>query len=367
MDRLGQNSTHRLSPADMNLHAIFSAAILAASPMVNSATTPNPFPGSHDTGVHFGAYMDFGETEDSVTLEGIEQFEKLAGKRPALIASSSYWGRQTFPSRNLELINRHGAVPLVFWSPWDAPYMEKRGPDRFSLLEILAGRWDSYIDDWADAAKKFGKPFFVSLCNEMNGDWFPWSGAFYGEKNTGPDVCKKAWRYIVERVRNRGATNILWVFHLNAYPGMNDEWNTMARYYPGSDVVDWLGLSVYGKQFRDSGDWAFFRDLIDWPYREICALDPDKPVMIAEFGCGDFPKSGSKAAWITEALETIPEYPRIKAAVYWHERWQNQDGTFSNLRIHSSPQVLEAFRTGISSPMWIPSTRGTNQSKSPGN
>ena len=24
------------------------------------------------------------------------------------------------------------------------------------------------------------KPMLVSLCNEMNGDWFPWAGAYYG-------------------------------------------------------------------------------------------------------------------------------------------------------------------------------------------
>jgi hypothetical protein len=40
---------------------------------------------------------------------------------------------------------------LVFWSPWDKPYEEDRGPDKFGLTEILAGKWDAYIDKWADA------------------------------------------------------------------------------------------------------------------------------------------------------------------------------------------------------------------------
>ena len=44
------------------------------------------------SGVLFGAYADFGDTEDRVTLEGIEGFEKLAVKPPSIIASSSYWG-----------------------------------------------------------------------------------------------------------------------------------------------------------------------------------------------------------------------------------------------------------------------------------
>lgn len=129
----------------------------------------------------------------------------------------------------------------------------------------------------------------------------------------------------------------------------------MAAYYPGPNYVDWLGLSVYGKQFRNGDDWAEFKPLLDWPYKELTAIDPVKPVMIAEFGVGDFPKLGSKAKWIKDALSMIPEYPRIKAAVYWHERWQNQDGSFSNIRINSSPSVLKAFREGISHPLWISS------------
>ncbi|MEI6277911.1 MAG: glycosyl hydrolase [Verrucomicrobiae bacterium] len=327
--------------------------------LASPAAGPAPFVdlGKIPEGVLFGAYMDFGETEDHVTLEGIEKFERMAGKSPAIIASSSYWGQQSFPAKNIALISRHGAVPLVFWSPWDKPYEQQKGPDRFSLTEILAGKWDAYIDSWADSAKAFGKPFFVSFCNEMNGSWFPWSGYFYGGEKGGNEVFRRAWRYVVDRVRARGAQNILWVFHANAFPGINDEWNMMASYYPGADYVDWLGLSIYGKQFRGDGNWADFRDLIDWPYQEITALDPDKPVMIAEFGVADFPESGDKAKWIRDAFQMIPDRPRIKAAVFWHERWENADGSFSNLRINSSPSALEAFRSAVSSPLWIPSKR----------
>lgn len=320
---------------------------------VASYAAPDPWPESREQGVRFGAYMDFGETEDDVTLEGIEKFEELAGKRAAIIASSSYWGQQDFPSANLRLIARHGAVPLIFWSPWDKPYEENRGPDRFALDKIASGAWDTYIDAWARSAAKFGKPFFVSFGNEMNGDWFPWSGCFYGREKGGPETFKKAWRHVVSRARAAGASNILWVFHVNAFPAENDVWNTMASYYPGGDFVDWLGVSIYGKQFR-AGGWADFSDLLDWPCKELSAVDPSKPLMIAEFGVGDFPKSGNKAKWLSEALGMIPRNPRIKAAVYWHERWQNQDGSFSNLRINSSPGALKAFRRRIADPKWLP-------------
>ena len=46
-------------------------------------------------GLYTGAYIDFGDTEDDVSLEAIEDFEAMVGKHQAVIASSSYWGEQS--------------------------------------------------------------------------------------------------------------------------------------------------------------------------------------------------------------------------------------------------------------------------------
>jgi len=317
-------------------------------------------------GAYTGAFMDFGDEEDDVTLEMIEDFETMVGKHQAIIASSSYWGEQTFPTSNLNVIWRHGSLPLVFWSPWDKPYEQNRGPDRFGLFEIINGRWDAYIDKWADAARAFGHPMIVAFGVEMNGDWFPWSGIYYGgdewvneRKNwMGPENFKAAYRHVVDRVRARGATNIKWMFHTNNYSYPMDTWNFAPAYYPGSDYVDWLGLSVYGQQFKDEPNPGI-GSLVDWPYQEMCGLDPNKPIMIAEWATGEFPHSINepgiyKPEWIKQALELFrARYPRIKAAVYWHERWQNADQSYSNLRVNSSVESLNAYRQGVANPDWL--------------
>ena len=98
--------------------------------------------------LHQVAYIDWGVKVDSVNLDAIEHFETMVGKHQAIVASSSYWGEGTFPMDNLRLIARHGSVPLVFWSPWDRPYDEGRGPDKFSLTSIIAGEHDAGIDMW---------------------------------------------------------------------------------------------------------------------------------------------------------------------------------------------------------------------------
>ncbi|MEP6936451.1 MAG: glycosyl hydrolase [Chthoniobacterales bacterium] len=319
-------------------------------------------------GAYTGAFMDFGDAEDDVTLEMVEEFDNLVGKHQAIIASSSYWGEQDFPIANLNVIWRHGSLPLVFWSPWDRPYEQSKGPDPFNLRAIIDGKWDDYIDKWAEAAKAFGKPMIVAFGVEMNGDWFPWSGWYYGADNwidldddtnpeagewQGPDCFKRAYRHVVDRVRARGASNIQWMFHTNNYSYPLDTWNFAPAYYPGADYVDWLGLSVYGQQFKDE-PWANIPPLVDWPYEEISRLDPKKPIMIAEWATGEFPRSGSKAAWVREGLDKFrTRYPRIKAAIYWHERWQNPDQTYSNLRVNSSVESLNAYREGVANPYWL--------------
>ena len=117
--------------------------------------------------------------------------------------------------------------------------------------------------------------------------------------------------------------------------------------------VDWFGLSVYGQQFKDE-PWANIRSLVDWPYQEMSQLDPNKPIMIAEWATGEFPHAGNKGEWIKDGLDNFrTRYPRIKAAVYWHERWQNEDQSYSNLHINSSVDSLNAYREGIANPYWL--------------
>ena len=326
-------------------------------------------------GAYTGAYVDFGEGEAQVTYDALTGFEQLTGKRLATVAFGNFWGDQAFPEKTVRIISSYGAVPLIFWSPWDKPYEEARGPDRFGLREILAGKWDSYIDAWADAARQYGKPLLVTWGLEMNGTWFPWSGVFFGggkvighkdghPLHEGPELYKQTYRYVVDRVRARKATNVLWGFHANNYSSPRSAWNRMSSYYPGASYVDWLGLSVYGKMSRSEG-WAKFDDMMAAPYAEICRLDPEKPVFLAEWGVGEFPP-GDKAGFIATAFKQIPSaYPRVRLAVYWHERWENKDGSYSNLRVNSSPEALEAYRTGVASPYWIDRPQYEPQSAKP--
>ncbi len=66
-------------------------------------------------------------------------------------------------------------------------------------------------------------------------------------------------------------------------------------------------------------------------------------------------KQWDKAAWISEAIGSIREgrYPRIRAVSYWHERWENSNGIFSDLRINSSPRALAAYTEAVADPIFV--------------
>ena len=116
---------------------------------------------------------------------------------------------------------------------------------------------------------------------------------------------------------------------------------------PGGGYVDWLSMSAYG-QLTPDDDWTDWDEAMAKPYRSLCAMDPTKPVMLAEWGVGEFPKSGDKSEFIRTAFQEMNSgrYPRLKAAVFWHERWQNSDETYSNLRVQSSSRRVESVPGG---------------------
>src|SRR5205814_8527473 len=61
-----------------------------------------------EQGAYTGAFIDFGEEEENVTLEMIEDFETMVGKHQAIIVSSSYWFEQHLPNANLNIIRLQG-------------------------------------------------------------------------------------------------------------------------------------------------------------------------------------------------------------------------------------------------------------------
>lgn len=242
------------------------------------------------SGVYFSAYPDFGDSEDTVTAQRIQDFEDLAGKTVAWVYFSNNWvDGIKFPYEAIMTIHDFGRQPYIRMMAISS--YERVCPDSvYTLQRIIDGEFDEELKQWAGDAKAVGFPLMVEFGTEVNGDWFGWNGVWNGVWNggaeEGPKRFKDAYRHIVDLFRAQGADNITWVFHVNAGSYPDEEWNSMTAYYPGDEYIDWIGISVYGPLTPKEGRsyWETFTEIMDAYYPELCAISAEKPLVVLEFG-----------------------------------------------------------------------------------
>jgi glycosyl hydrolase family 26 len=315
-------------------------------------------------GVYTSAYPDFTDTEDHVTAESITKFQTLTGKLVVWVYFSNNWfDGIRFPAEAVQTIHDLGLIPFIRLMPRssDDEYVEE---PMYTVENILAGQFDDNLRQWAREARDTHIPLLVEFGTEVNGEWFPWNGVYHGANETdgygdptqadGPERFRDVYRHVVTLFREEGADNLTWFYHVNGDSQPEEDWNSMAAYYPGDDYVDWIGVSVYGA-LNPGDEWTEFTDSMDIAYPELAAISPNKPLALLEFGVVADPTIGDKAEWIRAALDAVAarRYPRIKAVSYWNEEWENEDGSISNLRLDSSPEVTATYRDIIASPFFV--------------
>jgi hypothetical protein len=321
---------------------IFAAGAVARP--VSDATKPGKTR-PHRATIYWGAYMEGPSTYggayrnapwDDATWHA---FERTAQKRVSIV----HWGVPPpwKASFNAQLeqhrkIRRAGALELLDVSS-----------ETIALRDIAAGRYDSWILDWAKQARAFAHPLFLRWDWEMNGTWFPWATTV-GQSTT-PAEYVEAWRHIHDLFTRVGAKNVSWVWCPNvAFNGSTP----FEALYPGPAYVDWTCLDGYNK----GGDYSMsFNGLFGASYAALLKLAPNKPIMIGETASVE--DSGKKAAWIAAALDALPKrFPRIKAFLWFN--WNiSEDGTTWGWPIESSPAAAEAFARGIASRYFAPAGR----------
>ena len=315
-------------------------------------------------GAYNSAFPDFGGPEDNVTADKITDFESLVQKKIVWAYFSNNWlQRIEFPEASVRVIHGQGVIPFIRMMARSS--FERLLPDPvYTMQRIIDGDFDRDLHRWAQRAKEVGIPLIVEFGTEVNGNWFPWNGQYNGGGKTkgygdpslpdGPERFRDAYRHIIDICRAEGASDITWAFHVNYDSVPLEPWNTMAAYYLGDDYIDWIGISTYGAQ-RPGEEWHLFSEIMDTAYPELASLSNEKPLAVLEYGVVDDPETGDKASWIHDALQSVRNgrYPRIKAMSYWHENWQNDDGTISNLRLDSSPEALAAYREEIANPFFL--------------
>lgn len=249
-------------------------------------------------GVYLGVLLDQGGTAAE-----IQEFNQKAGRRHAVFAKFLVLKTDPFPRDWVESLktNCPGAAahlilePMVDFQDFYAPDW---GPGQATYEAAL-----SFVTNCAQAEI----PIFLRFAHEANGDWYPWHPEYstrYGIPDTiSNETYIAAWRNFADLVHSH-APNVAMVWAPNQGNGPAPL-PFYGNVYPGDDVVDWVGLSVYNGewygnlneiydyQFKNAIQRGYWQandnttdDTFEDFYREFS--DPDnpqghhKPMMIAE-------------------------------------------------------------------------------------
>lgn len=322
------------------------------TPVPTPEPTPTPTPSSGP--IYWGATIGSQLTGNQAPwdMTAVTKFEENAHKKASMVQFFQPFANcnpgcsfYKFPTSPLESIRRHGSIPVLSWSSQSIP-STKVEPD-FQLSDVISGRYDSYIREFATAAKAWNHPFFLRFNWEMNGNWFPWHEGVNGNQ-AGESV--KAWRHVHDIFTAVGVSNVTWVWCPNIeYSGST----SLASLYPGDAYVDWTGIDGYnwGTNPAKPDKWKSFETIFKPTYRKIVeTIAPGKPMMIGEVASTEY--GGSKAAWIKDMLAKLPtDYKQIRALLWFDKFDSNMDWP-----VETSSSATTAFAEGLQSSAYLGNT-----------
>jgi hypothetical protein len=311
----------------------------ATSPL-GAAATPAPAPVATPApgSMLWGAWNDRHLTGTLAPwdMSSVDVFERSIGKKMSLLHFAvPFTGGDgkpyNFPTGPLESVRQSGAIPFLSWSTLRSDRPDD--PD-YSPAAVAGGRQDEAIRAFADAARSWGRPFFLRFDYEMNGGWFPW-GSKYGSNR--PSDVVAMWRHVHDVFTSEGATNATWVWCPVADP-MHIQ-TPVASLYPGNAYVDWTCLDGYNTDTPRRS----FQNVIGSTYDEITALAPNKPMVIGETGSTE--RGGDKAQWISDMFASLPgRFPAIRALSWFNK---NASPPYDQMALDTSAAATAAFARGV--------------------
>jgi glycosyl hydrolase family 26 len=320
--------------------AVAIALALACLLLVPTTGAAKPRP------MYWGAWIGDQLTGEQAPwdMTAVSRFEALVHKGLSLIEFSAPFSdcaktpcsRYPFPSAQMQSVRDYGAIPFFSWNSGAS------GTSDFSahrLSDINSGAYDSYIREFAGAARDWGHPFFLRFNWEMNGNWFPWSE---GVNGNGPGEYVAAWRRVHDIFAAVGATNATWVWC--PYGDTQRRLLPMRQFYPGSRYVDWTCLDGFnwGQNASNPLPWGSFEDIFHASYEQVVGkIAPHKPMILAETASNGGGKA--KAAWIRGMFQQIAlRYRQIRGLI-----WFDQVDRDLQWQVESSAASASAFSQGI--------------------
>jgi mannan endo-1,4-beta-mannosidase len=262
-----------------------------------------------------------------ITADAPQDYDKLfrtlkrnTGHSPALIGVSydGYWNSRIVPVL-VDHWRAGGLVTLDLHRP--NPFLAKIDPESYridpqlgpkpDLTALLADakpsaartRWRTDLEKFGDTVQELseaGVTVIFRPLHEANGFWFWWGHDYTTQKSASVELYRDLYAYLTE---TRKLHNMLWAYS----PGK--AWNApRMRYYPGDDVIDIMGPTIYENTIRFGLDGQS-DDIGDM-------LEAERPMALLEVGSLE-PYDGSwDAAGIIQRIRD--KYSMLTAFNCWH-------------------------------------------------
>jgi hypothetical protein len=299
---------------------------------------------SQDTyGCYLAAYLGGGAYDASSITPS--DFNDLTGKQHAAFSrylnsgsSSDLLSPQLWEWSNL--LKTNGARPILFLMPFD------------ELSQYYNGNRDQDLITFGEKCAQFQEKILIIFGHEMNTPWGP-----YGQK---PTEFVQAFRHVA-LIMDSVAANIdmCWVpGQAWGYPwGGNGPGEGYDEYYPGDDVVDWVGTIIHDRDYNENNESEpdlFAAALKHLDFYNKYAQQKQKPMIIAETSLFDanwdptdpgvrIPLSSEqlceeKNQWIDQVYDVINllrYFPYIDMICYFHvakmEEFSSETHNFGNI------------------------------------
>jgi mannan endo-1,4-beta-mannosidase len=350
-------SSSQRSRGALALAGVVAVALLLAAAPAQATSTHRPHAGGRSAKrpleprpMYWGASIgdQLTGTQPPWDMSALAKFESLVGKGLSLVALNSPFedcsGPCTtfpFPAQMMENIRTYGAIPFFNWSSQLIPADPTNSSSMpgYQLSDMISGRYDGYIREFAEAARNWGHSFFLRFDWEMNGNWFPWGA---GVNGNGPGEFVAAWRHVHDIFTAVGATNATWVWC--PYAEVERRFAPLKPLYPGNRYVDWTCMDGFNWAGNPTNPhpWRSFSQIFETTYRQLTQqIAPSKPVVLAEMASTG--SSRAKAAWIRDMFKQLgTRFRRIRGLI-----WFDQVDRGINWPLETSPAATAAFARGI--------------------
>lgn len=187
------------------------------------------------------------------------------------------------------------------------PFLKSgQAPETF-IRDVIAGDYDELISGHCKVLAQAKDRVWLRFAHEMdleNGR-YPWSGIDAAD-------YVSLYRHAIGICR-KYAPNIISVWSPVGNAGLG-------RYYPGNDIVDVVGISLFGLQPWEEiayGRSRRFAEALQEKYALISRYG--KPISIAEFGVCGTPLY--RAQWLADVLgRGQTQFPLLKSVIYFNDR-----------------------------------------------